>query len=377
MYFQMKDHSFYQIKKTFLIFLLIALPATGYLYYEIDYRGSYELPTSRTSTSTEPVLKFEAFASGLQQYEQLYQAVMAIPRDHVENNLYTIPGLLSTRTLAGNHTHTPEICTSMTPQGIAVSDQYLFISSYCHTRTHNSVIYVVDKESHDFIKEIILPGKPHVGSLAYDPVNSNLWVCGSGNGLPQANAISMDTILDYSFDDTYEPVKYSYSNHVLEMQRSSFMTCYNGHIYIGFFHHTHSGVLRKYPIEEDGNLLRSVFNINGTQMESGLSIDAVTIPKQTQGMSFYYGKLLLSQSLGILPSRLVIFNDSDNNNDYLDETAILSFRFPRMMEQIYIYEDELYMIFESGAYAYRNWPTFYSDRVLKLDINELTGLKGN
>ncbi len=70
---------------------------------------------------------------------------------------------------------TPAMCTSMTPQGLAVTEDYVLVSAYCSTQKHNSVIYVIDKEKHNFFKEVILPGQPHVGGLAYDSEHKVLW----------------------------------------------------------------------------------------------------------------------------------------------------------------------------------------------------------
>lgn len=374
MFFSISQPTLRRIKIVLFILFVVLFLGTSYIYYEFTYRGETEPQTKSFVTSTEPLWSMDQFRQGFKQYKELYQASMVAPKGEKDNGTYVIPGLHSTKTLAGNNAHKASICTSMTPQGIAVSSQYIFVSSYCHTKTHNSVIYVIDKKTHKFLKELILPGKPHVGSLAYDEEFDNLWVCGSGKGLAQANAISLSTIESYSLEAGYVPITYKFQNHVLEIKRSSFMTYMDHHIYIGFFHTTNNGVLKKYHVESDGNLYRSMFELNGRNMESGLAISSAVVPKQTQGMAFYYDKLFLSQSLGILPSRLVLFDDETPNTTYQNEAALLSVKLPSMLEQVYIYNDELYMIFESAAYAYRDLPTFCVDRIIKVDVSELKRL---
>ena len=153
------------------------------------------------------------------------------------------------------------------------------------------------------------------------------------------------------------------------------MTYKNDHLYIGYFHSSQNGVLKKYAIEPGGNMQNTIFQLNGMEIESGLAVTSATIPKQSQGMAFYYDKLFMSQSLGILPSQLVLFDDSiDSNNEYRKDAAMLSFKLPRMLEQIYIYDDQIYMIFESAAYAYRDLPTISVDRILTMNISELRRL---
>ena len=362
-----------RIRWIFLI-LTLSLLIVGYIYYEFEYRGMIEVPTNATSTSTKPLYSMEAFRQELRHYPKLYKASLEAPVD-TRAGTYAIPGLHSTETLDSNKAKDTSICTSMTPQGIAVCDEYIFVSAYCHTKQHNSVIYVIDRDTHRFIKEIVLPGKPHVGSLAYDDDRDNLWVCGSGSGLAQANAISLDRIKEYSLRREKKPISYVFQNYVLEIRRSSFMTYKDDHLYIGYFHSSQNGVLKKYAMELGGNIQNTIFQLNGMDIESGLAITSATIPKQTQGMAFYYDKLFMSQSLGILPSQLVLFDDSINQGkEYQKDAAMLSFKLPRMLEQIYIYDDQIYMLFESAAYAYRDLPSISVDRILTMNISELRRL---
>ena len=362
-----------RIRIMFLI-LTVSLLIVGYIYYEFEYRGMVEVPTKATSTSTRPLYSMEAFRQELRHYPNLYKASLEAPVD-AKGGTYVIPGLYVTETLKSNNAKDTSICTSMTPQGIAVSDEYIFVSAYCHTKQHNSVIYVINRETHRFLKEIVLPGKPHVGSLAYDDDRDNLWVCGSGSGLAQANAISLDSIKQYSLRREKKPISYVFQNYVLEIRRSSFMTYKDDHLYIGYFHSSQNGVLKKYAMELGGNIQNTIFQLNGMDIESGLAITSATIPKQTQGMAFYYDKLFMSQSLGILPSQLVLFDDSINQGkEYQKDAAMLSFKLPRMLEQIYIYDDQIYMLFESAAYAYRDLPSISVDRILTMNISELRRL---
>ena len=106
-----------------------------------------------------------------------------------EYGTYVIPGLKNTRTLLTEKGATQAMCTSMTPQGLAVTEDYVLVSAYCSTYKHNSVIYVIDKETHNFIKEVVLPGQPHAGGLAYDPDHKILWYSSNINGIAQAVSI--------------------------------------------------------------------------------------------------------------------------------------------------------------------------------------------
>ena len=133
------------------------------------YRGRNEPPTKRKTTNQEAAYyTLRGQIQMLSQKEELMAFAFEDRKKEREYGTYIIPGLKATRTLLTSEGDMPAMCTTMTPQGLAVTEDYVFVSAYCHAKKHNSVIYMINKESHRFIKEIILPGQPHVGGLAYD-----------------------------------------------------------------------------------------------------------------------------------------------------------------------------------------------------------------
>lgn len=358
--------------RRFLLFLFVFLLVLGcYFTYQFGYRGNHEPETTATSTNTDPLYPFDKFKHKLNKYKDLYRSAITYNKGERQNGTYVIPGLKSTKTLTNNKAKGPSICTSMTPQGIAVSKDYIFTSAYCHTGKHNSVVYMIDKVTHKFIKEIILPGKPHVGSISYDQQFDNLWVCGSHKDLAQANALSIESIRNYNFSDAHKPIKYLHENNLLEIPKSSFMSYFNEKLYLGYFNKTEDGLIKKYRIEDDGDIYKVKVKYGDTTGESGVAVDSATIFSAAQGMAFYKDKLFLTQSLGILPSNLALFQNREDTRNFKEDSSVDSFLFPSMLEQVCIYENDLYFIFESGAYAYRGRPGFSADRILKADISEL------
>ena len=101
--------------------------------------------------------------------------------------------------------------------------------------------------------------------------------------------------------------------------------------------------------------------------EMAVPLEYSTISEQAQGMAFYNDKLLLSHSFGILPSRVVFYEKSDKRL-YVDENSAVSYRFPERIEQIFVDGDDLYVLFESAAYAYSAASVNIVDRVLKLSL---------
>ena len=158
------------------ILIMILVLAGSYCAYAFIYRGRNEPPAKRKVTNQEAAYyTLRGQIQMLSQKEELMAFAFDDRKKEREYGTYIIPGLKSTRTLLTSECDMPAMCTTMTPQGLAVTEDYVFVSAYCHAKKHNSVIYMIDKESHRFIKEIVLPGQPHVGGLAYDSEHQNLW----------------------------------------------------------------------------------------------------------------------------------------------------------------------------------------------------------
>lgn len=349
--------------------VLILIPA-GYIGAIFSWMGKVEPETDAVSTNTESSLyTLEEFSERLEPYSGLYEEAVLAHADEPDSGTYVIPGLESARTLTNNRAESFSICTSMTPQGIAVSERYLFISAYCQSKTHNSVIFMIDKETHEFVKEIVLPGKAHVGSLAYDAQNNNLWVCGSRSGIAQVNALAMESIEEYDFSESWKPITFLHVNNILDIPRSSFMAYQAPYLYVGYYSTKEDSTIKKYEVQDDGNIQSVPIEHRTSRIRQGVAEEEdLKISPYAQGMTFLGDILFLSYSMGIVPSRLAAYQVSDGIRDFTDEMALEDIRLPYMLEQICMDGGTMYLLFESGAYPYRYLPGLSVDRVLKIDL---------
>ena len=357
-------------RRVLAVCLVLVLIPAGYIGIIFGGMGKVEPKTDAVTTNAESSqYTLEEFSERLQPYSGLYEEAVLAHADEPDSGTYVIPGLESARTLLDNGAKRFSVCTGMTPQGIAVSGQYLFISAYCQSKNHNSVIFVVDKETHDFVKEVVLPNKAHVGSLAYDARNDNLWVCGSRNGIAQVNALDMESIEAYDFSEGWEPISFLHVNNILDIPRSSFMAYQAPYLYVGYYSTQEDSTIKKYEVQDDGNIRSVPVEHPASKVRQGVAEeDDLKISPYAQGMTFLGDILFLSYSMGIFPSRLAAYQVSDGIRDFTDEMALEDIRLPYMLEQIYMDGGTMYLLFESGAYPYRYLPGLSVDRVLKIDI---------
>ena len=54
-------------------------------------------------------------------------------------------------------------------------------------------------------------------------------------GIPQVNAITLEQLKSYCFQNSYQPISYSQSYDLYAITRNSFLTYHNNALYIGYY----------------------------------------------------------------------------------------------------------------------------------------------
>lgn len=354
------------------VILLLILAGGAYVYYAYDHCVHKEPDIIGTETNTDSVYTEEAFGRVVNRSRTLKKYICK-EEDGIYDT-YVIPGLKTTRTIRNKVEGELSCCGQMTPQGIAITEDYILVSAYCRTKEHNSVIYVLDKQSKEFIKEIVLKNRSHVGGMAYDTMNHNLWITGQGETWAQIHAISLEHLKGYQFEESYEPIEFDLSYNLYRIQRASFMTYHDGALFVGFFTKDNASIIEKYLVNADGTLYeREDMDLRrtlGVVDPVACAISMQVISGKVQGMAFYNNRILLTRSWGMLPSEVQIFNYS-RYGILSSSEAYKQIRFPERMEQIYQDGSEIYALFESAAYSYRPSSLNRIDRIIKLNGNLL------
>lgn len=117
-----------EMKRSFRIFILKILAVVFvlcicYFLYAFVYRAKTELPTKAVVTNRgAAVYTLRGQKQMLSQKEDFSYFAFDGREKEKEYGTYVIPGLKNTRTLLTEKGATPAMCTSMTPQGLAVTE---------------------------------------------------------------------------------------------------------------------------------------------------------------------------------------------------------------------------------------------------------------
>ncbi|MHC5227850.1 YncE family protein [Enterococcus sp. LJL99] len=316
----------------------------------------------------------EEQARALEKFPVLYKSTIEAHKDETDFGMYVIPGLLETISLVDDTSHKPSICDSMTPQGVTATDDYLLISSYCNDHEHNSVIYVLDKESREYMKTIVLQGQPHVGGVTYDPIAENIWVCSRYDDRAEIVAFPLAQLEAYDFEVDHEPIEYTQQVELPQLSRASVITYHDSTIYVGYFDPQQEGRLEAYPLDENGQATgQPAFEHSvRTTIDLDKSDTSDEVVRELQGITFYKDKMLITQSYGAMSdSKLLIFDYNKQQTEFLDKQVDKIIELPAHAEQLSEKDGKIYLIFESAAKPYRLVEKTWVDRVLELDYHKL------
>lgn len=230
-----------------------------------------KLELAEDGTSISPAMYDDAtFIRLLEKYYPAFEFGI----DTTEKSTFAIPGLDATTTLPLEDSSTEngedkdsegettedykpeiEICDQMTPQGITVTDTYMFSTAYCAKHEHNSVMYMMDKETGEYLKTIVLRGKTHAGGIAYVESANGIWVTtnqGSIKGQGELSLISMDAIENYDLATSRAPIEYAAVQSLAETSVASSLAYYDDYLMVGHFDETEKGTVVCYKLDANG-----------------------------------------------------------------------------------------------------------------------------
>ncbi len=370
------------LRALLVLLLFLGVGAASFFGYELYqivefHRDRPPLVQAKDGTSTNAAWHdFATYQADLRRrYSFINKISNYVPPRTWDGKDAVIPGLVTTKAYDFKAKKW-DTATAMTPQGLTMARQYLLISAYDGEHQHSSVIYVLNKRTGKYLKTLQLPGRPHLGGIAYDPKGKNIWVTGSLGKSSALMSFSFKALENYR-QGARLPIKYNHQIPIPSMERASTVTYYDDQLFVGFFNMDGRGKVASYPISRSGKNRNSITNneiesITGSVSWSDPS-GQTTMDKRIQGIAIYQGKIFLSQSYSSKDSKLYIFPTTALNS-LNEKNAERVINMPPYLEQIYAYDGQLLCLFESGAKQYANPRITVMDRVLSININSLFGV---
>ena len=295
-----------------------------------------------------------------------------------------IPGLEQTvvRMWGSSNELSDSICNDMVPQGLCVTGKYILVTAYCckNKKTgsgheHPSVIYVIDRASGKYLCNLTLYygdstphitefthsdfstytySSAHVGGIAFDG-NDTVWVSAGEKNVRSLLISQINEAVNKAFDEETnarcrDSIAVTLGKKVLCEDQASFLTWYEGMLWVGTCNDSSKGCLKGYTISGD---------------DTGYVIEkkrTFTIVSKANGASFcnINGRTCLAVNSserrkdGLFApnyvSRMYLYEANIQGTTELTEHGY--YTMPPMAEEIAVDGGKLYTIFESAASIY-------------------------
>jgi uncharacterized repeat protein (TIGR02543 family) len=222
------------------------------------------------------------------------------------------------------------------PQGVCLTDEFVLISSYSTEDDCMGELMVFDRESGSYLITLGMDENSHLGGIAYD--GENVWVCNSHENTIER--ISYDFIRLMAYENTGDVVdardvvdEYAVKN------TPSCITYYGGRLWVA----THTRMVNSKMV---------AYHLDsGTDTLTALS--EYKIPSKVQGIAFdEEGGVYLSTSYGRSESSYLLCYPSVialATSPGLPDKRV---EMPPCSEEIEVYGDDLYVLFESAGEKY-------------------------
>ena len=222
------------------------------------------------------------------------------------------------------------------PQGLCITDEYIFITSYSDIRGNLGKIKIFDRQSGSFLLTLGMDTRSHLGGITYD--GKNVWICNSSK-------MSVEK-LSYSFIKqmiSENPGKLIDARNLVEVYRvnniPSTITFFDGQLWVATHSIWTNSTVNGYVFDETEKTLKA--------------IGVFQIPQKVQGITFTEkGEVYLSTSYGRKQSSYIkkyesIHTMSKNVGDYIENIEL-----PPCSEGIVYQNNNLYVLFESAGKKY-------------------------
>lgn len=313
-----------------------------------DVKSAKTKKASKTSTAAKYYKSKKKFKKSA-----AYKKYKAFRKKISYSKSFILPGMKNTNVGGFN-------AKRMVPQSLAFAGNYLLISAYDYSKAQESVIYIMNKKTRQYISCIVLPHKGHVGGMAYD--GTNLWLAYG----KKMQSIKYSVILSAANKKKQFTEIYRFASVCAAMDTVSYITYYKGKIWAGAYNEKVQKYMYGYSI------------LNKSGAPSLQKTHQILMPNRTQGAAVTKdGKLIISRSCqtksgksGFI-SQLVTYKPSWNFSSAVikKNKKKKTVKMPPMNEGIAISGSYLYVVYESPAFSECKAPV---DRVTAFKLSKVS-----
>lgn len=222
------------------------------------------------------------------------------------------------------------------PQGLCMTDEYVFISSYSGEYGGLGKVKVYDKTSGEHLLSLGMDENSHLGGLTYD--GKHLWVCNSSKMMLEK--ISYTFVKQMIAENKGQMIDV---RNLMDGYRvnniPSCVTFYDGKLWVATHSIWTNSIMINYTFREKDDVL--------------MAEDTMRIPPKVQGVAFAEdGEVYMSTSYGRKKSSYIkkyhsVYSMINDLGDYTKQIEL-----PPCSEEIVWEEDKLYVLFESAGRKY-------------------------
>ncbi len=240
------------------------------------------------------------------------------------------------KTLKREVEHKDYLSEEQYPQGICITDDFIFVTSYSGEKHALGECMIFDRLSGEYLVSLGMDKNSHLGGIAFD--GKNIWVCNSSK--MAIERISYEFIRHTVMHNKGGFVNITNLVEVYSVKNiPSGITFYNGSLYVVTHTKWTNSKMISYVYDEMKDKLESEF--------------VYKIPSKVQGITFSEdGGVYLSTSYGRKNSSFIrkyrsIYTMTKDVEDCLERIEM-----PPCSEGISLYQDKLYVLFESAGKKY-------------------------
>lgn len=246
-------------------------------------------------------------------------------------------------------------------QGICKMDNNYLVTAYDSDKEKNSLIYILD-EKFNLLATKELETNAHVGGIAYDNINQNIWITDIDGKVKVYDKKEITN--KYKKQAKSKKTIYigEHMNNIYGVKSIAYITIKDNKLFVGNFNADDKSILKEYPINEDGYIDRKKVKIS-------------KLTANIQGINFYEKDnktyLITSSSFGrYFNTELRVYEYKNTGYDYREKEIGIIYT-PPMMEEIEILDGKIITVYESNAEIYKTLTNRNNKDLIIVDLDEI------